>query len=186
MLGAAFINTLIRDAQRLYPKVSSTRACLLSLFNPRFHPVIIYRLAHCLRRFPLRPIGLVLSLLNWILFRVEIALDTEIGPGLFIPHGSVIIGAYRIGENFSIFSGAVIGARSGNLNCPTAPIGPDRPTIGSNTTIYANAVLVGPIQIGDNVRVAACTLVTESIPSNSVVRSYEHLVVVNTKKELCK
>jgi serine O-acetyltransferase len=164
------LNTLRRDARRLSPERRVSLA--MALPSPRFWPVLLFRVCFACRRWPLRLIAFVLALANRILFRVEIALDTPIGPGLFIPHGNVIIGARSIGEDFSIFSGAVVGSRSGNLNDPAKPIGDDRATIGAGVTMYSNAVIAGPVTIADGVRIAACVLVTESVlEPNAVVAS---------------
>ena len=43
------------------------------------------------------------------------------------------------------------------------------PTIGDNVTIYSGAVVVGKIEIGNNVRIAANTVVRQDIPDNSLV-----------------
>lgn len=44
-----------------------------------------------------------------------------------------------------------------------------KPTIGNNVTIYTGAVVVGEITIGDNVKIAANTVVIKSVPSNCTV-----------------
>ena len=42
------------------------------------------------------------------------------------------------------------------------------PTIGNNVTIYAGAVIVGNIKIGDNVVIGANSFVNKDIPDNEV------------------
>jgi serine acetyltransferase len=44
-----------------------------------------------------------------------------------------------------------------------------RPTIGDNVSLGANVVIIGDIVIGDNVIVGAGSVVTKSVPNNSVV-----------------
>jgi putative colanic acid biosynthesis acetyltransferase WcaB len=43
------------------------------------------------------------------------------------------------------------------------------PRIGNNVDIGANVVIIGDIEIGDNVVIGAGSVVTKSIPANSVV-----------------
>lgn len=40
------------------------------------------------------------------------------------------------------------------------------PYYRDNVTIYANSVVVGPIKIGNNVTIAACTFVNKDVPDN--------------------
>jgi len=83
----------------------------------------------------------------------------EIG-GAFAPfHGySTIIHAHSLGENCTVFQNVTIGYNNG-----------DKPTIGNNVIIYAGAVVIGGIRIGDNVIVGANSVVTKDVPSNCVV-----------------
>jgi serine O-acetyltransferase len=119
----------------------------------------------------LRPLAYILALANLLIYRVEIALETEIGPGLEIPHGNCVIGAYRIGSNFTIFQGCTIGSHSGNLDDPQKPIGDDRPIIGDNVVMYANSIVVGPITIGSKCVIGANTFVAESLDNETIVKA---------------
>lgn len=157
------------DVRRLYPRASLWRSVLMAFLSPRYHPVLLYRLSRVCVRLRLLPLAYLLSGLNLFLYRVEIALRTEIGPGLEIPHGNCVIGALRIGANFTIFQGCTIGARAGNLDDPQRPIDDTRPTIGNNVVMYTNSVLVGPITIGSDCVIGANTLVTDSVPDGHIV-----------------
>lgn len=84
----------------------------------------------------------------------------KIGGGLVCYHGhGVVINADEIGENLSIWQGVTIGKN---------PKTEKAPTIGNNVSIYTNAVVVGDIIIGDNVKIAAGTVVRQDIPDNSL------------------
>lgn len=102
-------------------------------------------------------------LYNWIFFarkRHNLYINCpNIGEG-FIPfHAfSTIIRAQRIGHNFTCFQNVTIGHSKG-----------EKPIIGNNVTVYAGAVIIGGIQIGDNVEVGANAVVTKDIPDNVVV-----------------
>lgn len=83
----------------------------------------------------------------------------DIGPGLYIEHGfSSIVFAKKIGDNFHLNQTVTIGAGKGGI-----------PTIGDNTSVHCNSVVIGGISIGNNVKVGAGTVVFEDIPSNSTV-----------------
>lgn len=78
--------------------------------------------------------------------------------GIFISRGAII------GKNCVIFQQVTIGS---NLLIDSKTIG--FPKIGNNVYIGAGAKVIGNITIGNNVRIGANCVVTESVPSNSVV-----------------
>lgn len=85
----------------------------------------------------------------------------EIGPGLLILHpavGVVISGYARIGRKLTLTGGNVIGLR------PPADNG--RIEIGNNCDIGANAVVLGPLILGDNVTIGALAAVVKDAPDN--------------------
>lgn len=79
------------------------------------------------------------------------------------PVGIVIGKHVKLGENCKIYQNVTIGSKNSN------GIPDDYPKIGDNVTIYANCVLIGAITIGNNVIIGAGTIVTKSIPNNSIV-----------------
>lgn len=87
-----------------------------------------------------------------------------IGEGLTIYHGyGTIINCLKAGKNLSVYQGVTIGKNGRGED--------DLPIIGDNVTIYSNAVVVGNIHIGNNVKIGACTVVTKDVPENSIVYS---------------
>lgn len=94
----------------------------------------------------------------------DLEIGGDIGEGLVVYHGhGTIIAAYSIGKNFEIFQGATVGnnRRPGQTR--------HNPIIGDNVKVYTNAVVAGGITIGDNVRIAAGSVVLQDVPSNSLV-----------------
>lgn len=87
----------------------------------------------------------------------------DIGGGLRINHkmGCTIL-ANRIGKNCTVLQGVTIGkgkvTEKGEL-----------PILGDNVTIYANAVIIGGITIGDNAVIGAGSVVTHDVPTGTVV-----------------
>ena len=95
---------------------------------------------------------------------IQIPYTTKIGDGFSIGHlGPVIINPGSvIGNNVCVNVGVTIGQenRGERTGCPT---------IGNNVWIGANAVLVGKIQIGDDVLIAPNAFVNFDVPDHSVV-----------------
>jgi serine O-acetyltransferase len=83
----------------------------------------------------------------------------QIGEGMIIIHGfSTAIGAESIGKNCIIYQQVTIGATKDGF-----------PTILDNVTIYAGAVIIGKITIGNNVVVGANATVFNDVPDNCTV-----------------
>ena len=89
-----------------------------------------------------------------------IATDSKIGEGMLCLHPfSTIINAEKIGDGFVVLNNVTIGNNKRG----------ERPTIGENVRVNANAVVIGKINIGDNVVIGAGALVNKSVPDNCVV-----------------
>lgn len=103
----------------------------------------------------------IISLLNLrrIAKKVMIYGGGKIGKGLHIVHGgNVFLNAKEIGENFTIYQGATIGADKTG-----------KPTIKNNVTIYTNAVVCGNVVIGNNCRIGAGAFVNFDLEDDSIV-----------------
>ena len=89
-----------------------------------------------------------------------ICAESEIGGGLFFCHGfSTIVVVKSIGKNCWINQQVTIGANSQY----------GYPTIGNDVHIFAGALVIGDIIIGNNVVIGAGTVVTKSVPDNCTV-----------------
>lgn len=162
----AFLYADLLRAKELRGGVFGTKASAtlwLGMFSPRFTPVLLCRLAYLFYRYKLMPLAKVISLINFFLFGLEIGIRCEIGKGLFFPHTSgIVIGALSIGENATIYHGVTIGARELDFSYMDT----SRPVIGSGVTISTGAVILGPVTIGDRVRIGANSVVLSSIPND--------------------
>ena len=85
----------------------------------------------------------------------------QIGKGLFIDHGmGVVIGETTvIGDNCLLYQGVTLGGTGKDK-------GKRHPTLGDNVMVGAGAKVLGPINIGNNVKVAANAVVLKDIPDN--------------------
>ncbi len=85
--------------------------------------------------------------------------STIIGPGVNVSHPySTVLNAKKIGRNFSVAHCTTLGKKKG-----------ERPVIGDNVTVGANAIILGGVRVGDNVVVGAGSVVVKDVPSNVVV-----------------
>ena len=166
---AGFLQTLRCDASRLSqlpPEQIGAVQLLLKLFNPRFVPVVMIRLAAAAWAVaPLKPVALLITWLNVLLFGIECTPRCTIGPGLMLPHTSgTVIGALQVGAGATIFQGVTLGAREADL----AFIPSSRPVIGDDVVIGAGAKVLGGLKVGDRSRIGANAVVIEDVPAGGV------------------
>lgn len=133
------------------------------LFRMETSAIISYRFGHWVEglRVPVaRQLLLIVAMLFQrfvqVLVGIYISPDAEIGPGLTIhtPFG-IIVGPNKIGENLTIQCGVVIAAGTRG--------------IGDNVYFGAGAKVMGGAKIGNNVVVAANSLVLTDVPDNMTV-----------------
>ena len=102
---------------------------------------------------------ILLSPLLYILYsysNMEINYKADIGPGIKVLHpsgGVVISGKAKIGKGLTLTGGNIIGAKPG---CPDKGI-----QIGDNCSLGANAVIIGPLKLGNNINVGASACVVK-------------------------
>jgi len=124
---------------------------------------LFYRVSHRLDDWGVPAVPSLLFHLNALLNGCEIHFRARIGRGLVIAHpNGVVIGRnVRIGDGFSIYTGAVVGVlRTGEGT---------QPRIGNHVVVYAGAKLLGPIQVGDHSVIGANAVVTRDVPAGATV-----------------
>lgn len=137
----------------------------LGVLSPRFVPVLLCRLAHSFYRLRLGPVAKAVSLLNFFLFGIEIAVRCPIGPGLFLPHTQgTVIGAWHVGACATIFQGVTLGAREVDFSYTQQ----SRPVIGDGVTIGSGVKVLGGLHIGNGARIGANSVVLQSIPADAL------------------
>ena len=153
---------LLEDARNIQRKDPAARSVLeVILLYPGFHILVYHRIAHWLfehKHF---------FLARWVSQRgrhktgIEIHPGAKIGSCLFIDHGmGVVIGETTvIGDNCLLYQGVTLGGTGKDK-------GKRHPTLGDNVMVGAGAKVLGPINIGNNVKVAANAVVLKDIPDN--------------------
>lgn len=93
---------------------------------------------------------------------IEIGEFAKIGKGFSMPHpiGIVIGKNVIIGEFCTVYQGVTIGQIEGKY-----------PKIGKNVCIYPNSIIIGDINIGNNVIIGAGSIVVKDIPDNTIVKA---------------
>jgi serine O-acetyltransferase len=117
--------------------------------------MILYRLMQWSRRAHLAPLELLFCRLNAILCNCIIGRGAEFGPGFVLVHatGIVINGQVRGGINVFVEHQVTIGAERRQS-----------PVLGNDVFIGAGAKIIGPVVIGDGVRIGANSVVVRDVP----------------------
>lgn len=131
---------------------------------PGVHALVAHRVAHRLDGLGVPVVPRVISGGARLLTGVEIHPSADVGPGLFIDHGSgVVIGeTAEIGEDVTMYQGVTLGGTG-------FASGKRHPTVECNVTIGSGAKLLGPIVVGHGAKIGANAVVIHDVPPNSTV-----------------
>jgi serine O-acetyltransferase len=157
---------LCRQKRALRPlplgSVSVVRRLVAYLTQPEQRAVDLYRLSHRLHESGHESFAMLIATLNRVLFSIDIEVGAEIGKDLTIYHGAgIVIGrGARIGDRCTLLQHITIGVIGAYEHA--------YPEIGDDVTIYAGAVLLGPIKIGDGAMIGANAVVLSDVPAGHV------------------
>ena len=170
------LNETLTAYQRNDPAARSKLEIFL-LYNG-LHAQIYYRVAHWLYGHK------CLFLARWVSQRakrrtgVEIHPAAKIGRRLVIDHGTgIVIGATaEIGDDCLLYQGVTLGGTG-------AAREKRHPTLGNNVMVGCGAKVLGPFKVGDNVKIAANSVVLREVPDNATVVGIPgHIVRVGGEK----
>lgn len=141
------------------------------LCYPGMRAISSYRIAHRLVELDVPLIPRMISELAHSETGIDIHPGATIGHSFAIDHGTgVVIGATAIlGHNVTIYQGVTLGAK----NFPQEADGSlvkgiaRHPILGNNVIVYANATILGRINIGDNVVIGGNLWLTHDVPANT-------------------
>lgn len=157
------IKTLLEDIQTVFAKDPAARTWweVLTCY-PGLHAIWFHRIAHKLWQWKLRWLARLTSHIGRFLTGIEIHPGATIGRRLFIDHGmGVVIGeTAEIGDDVLMYKGVVLGGTSLNK-------GKRHPTIGNDVVLGSNAIVLGPITIGDCARIGSGAVVIKPVPPDS-------------------
>jgi serine O-acetyltransferase len=159
------VETIRRDIQVVFERDPAARSVLeVLLCYPGLHAIWGYRLAHWLWTQELKLLARWIShVVRW-LTGIEIHPGAKIGPGFFIDHGmGVVIGeTTEIGPDVTLYHGVTLGGVSSEKV-------KRHPTLEKCVVVGAGAKILGAITIGENSRIGANAVVVKPVPPDSVV-----------------
>jgi serine O-acetyltransferase len=158
-------STLQKDFYRESGKWLSTFKIWAKCINPNLHFIYVLRKAQKYKSTPVLKMIWKFILRHYqIKYGFQIYPETEIGEGFYLGHwGSLVINPkVKIGKNCNIAQGVTIGQQNRGKN-------EGFPIIGNEVWIGTNAVIVGGINIENNVLIAPNSYVNFNVPANSVV-----------------
>lgn len=175
-------DTLQQDIQSVLQRDPAARTMLEVLFcYPGLHAVWGHRVSHWLWIHNLKFLARFLSQVVRGLTGIEIHPGAKIGCGLFIDHGmGVVIGeTAELGSCVTLYHGVTLGGTSLNK-------GKRHPTLEDNVVVGAGAKILGAITVGENSRIGANAVVVKPVPPNSVVVGVPGQVVMRSQPRLPK
>jgi serine O-acetyltransferase len=131
---------------------------------PGVHAVLLHRVSHGLWQRGWRYPARFLAFLARAFTNVDIHPGARIGRHFFIDHGAgVVIGeTAEVGDDVTLYHGVTLGGTSWNR-------GKRHPTLGNGVVVGAGAKILGPIRIGERVRVGANSVVVKDVPADRTV-----------------
>jgi serine O-acetyltransferase len=135
-------------------------------FGMTFIPMALHRIRNYFLRHQTPLLPYLCELISGAIWRVYIGRRVEIGEGFVIPHGYVVIdGNVRIGRDCTINPWVTIGL-SGSRRWGFDTRGP---ILGDRVFVGTGARILGPITIGDGVRIGANAVVIDDVPAGATV-----------------
>ncbi len=144
---------------------------------PGVHAMLFHRMNHWLWRHGFKWLArLQAHVARWFT-GIEIHPGATIGRRFFIDHGmGVVIGeTAEIGDDCTLYHGVTLGGTSWKQ-------GKRHPTLGNNVVVGAGAKVLGPLQLGDNVRVGSNAVVVKDVPEGATVVGIPGRIVAGHKE----
>ncbi|KAF0182513.1 MAG: cysteinyl-tRNA synthetase [Nitrospirae bacterium] len=160
-----FWHSVCRDYAAVFKRDPAVRSGLeILLAYPGFHAIVLHRINHLLWQWRIPLLPRLLSHIGRFLTGIEIHPGAQIGSGFFIDHGlGVVIGeTAEIGENCLLYQGVTLGGTGKDK-------GKRHPTLGNNVVVGAGAKVLGPMRIGDYVKIGANSVVLIEVPDHAIV-----------------
>jgi len=153
------------DFRRVYNKTSykgRLRKIFVVFWSQGFQAIAGYRMCHWLVAKHIPIIHMLIQRFVEILTGISIPPTAQLGKGIMIEHfgGIVINSGTKIGDFCTISHEVTFGNKRP---------GGKAPIVGNNVYICVGAKVLGDITVGDNCIIGANSVLTESVPANSVV-----------------
>ncbi|MBW4534658.1 MAG: serine O-acetyltransferase [Pleurocapsa minor HA4230-MV1] len=159
------LSSLVADFRIIFERDPAARNWLeVIVCYPGLQALSLHRIAHWLYQIGIPFFPRFISHLARFFTGIEIHPGAQIGQGVFIDHGmGVVIGETAIiGDYCLIYQGVTLGGTGKET-------GKRHPTLGENVVLGGGAKVLGNIQIGNDVRIGAGSVVLRDVPSNCTV-----------------
>lgn len=163
--NSRIIKQIKEDAKNIQEKDPAAKSFIqVIILYPGFHILIYYRISHFLYKHKRYFLARLISQIGKFFTGIEIHPGAKIGKRLFIDHGTgIVIGeTATVGDDCTIYHGVTLGGTGKDVN-------KRHPDIGDNVMIGCGAKILGPIKIGNNVKIGANAVVTKDVQDNSTV-----------------
>jgi serine O-acetyltransferase len=171
MLGLGTLARVSRElredltaAQERDPAARSVGRMEILLTYGGVQALLAHRISHALHESGVPIAPRFLANVTKVVTGVEIHPAAKVGRALFIDHGSgVVIGeTAQVGDDVTLYQGVTLGGTGFGR-------GKRHPTLGSEVVVGSGAKLLGPIEVGDRVKIGANSVVIHDVPPNATV-----------------
>ena len=174
----------LQDLDAIMARDPATRSKTEALIcSSGLHAILIYRFSHFLWEHKLCLIARIISQIGRFLTGIEIHPAAKIGYGFMIDHGmGVVIGeTTEIGNNVTLYHDVTLGGRK-MYDENGHKLAKRHPTVKDGVIIGSGAQILGPITLGENVKIGSNAIVIHDIPDNcTVVNKPAYLVKKDEK-----
>ena len=156
---------LYEDANNIKEKDPAANNILYVIFMYQgFHSLVFHRIAHWFYKCHLFFLARLISQIARFFTGIEIHPGAKIGRRLFIDHGmGIVIGeTATIGNDCTIYHGVTLGGTGKDKK-------KRHPDLGDNVLVGCGAKILGPIKIGDNVKIGANSVVLKDVLENTTI-----------------
>jgi serine O-acetyltransferase len=154
------------------------RRRMTDAMHPRFAPVVLLRCAQVLQVRGWRRAAKLFSMLNVVLFGMEVPATLDIGPGLIVTHtNGIVLGAGSIGRNATIYQQVTLGALEADFQFDPAK----RPIVEDDVTLAAGSKVLGPVRLARGCTVGANAVVLQDVPAGALAVGVPARIVQQSK-----
>ena len=145
----------------------SFKTRLGAFLTPQLLCLAIYRISHYLHVKGWRRTALLCGRLNIVVHKVTIPPQSCVGPGCFLPHPSGVTFCGTAGRGLTLYALAVCCPRNAFLDGSIE----HGPRLGDRVTVGGHTVVIGPITVGDDTKVAYTVRLDRDAPAGVLVVS---------------